>query len=85
METLRVDRGLELNKRRLNRDSTDVKFIVQDQVFFAHRLIVGLHSDYLRLLIDPNLPFTERYTHFFLCSISFMLIFSPLKLETMRR
>ena len=62
MENLRIDRGLELNKRRLVRDLTDVKFIVQDQVFFAHRLIVGLHFDYLRLLIDPNLPFTERYT-----------------------
>ena len=61
METLRVDRGLELNKRRLNKDSTDVAFIVQEKVFFAHRLIVGLHSDYLRLLSDPNLPFTERY------------------------
>ena len=77
METLRVDRGLELNKRRLNRDSTDVKFIVQDQVFFAHRLIVGLHSDYLRLLIDPNLPFTERYKHF-ICVPSLSCQFFPL-------
>ena len=61
METVRIDRGLELNKRRLLGDSTDVSFIVEGQAFSAHRLIVGLHSEYLKVLTSSDLPFNERH------------------------
>ena len=60
MNTIRVDRGQELNKRRLLGESTDISFIVDGQSFLAHKLIVGLHSEYLKVLTSSELPFNER-------------------------
>ena len=61
METIRTDRGLEINQRRLIGDLTDVSFIVEGHSFMAHRLIVSLHSEYLKVLTSSDLPFNERY------------------------
>lgn len=60
METLKVDRGLELNKKRLQGIETDICFRVEEECFPAHRLIVSLQSEYLKLLTAPNSPFIEK-------------------------
>lgn len=60
METIKIDRGLELNKRRLSEDFVDVHFIIEGTRISAHRLIVSLHSDYLKTLTDPCSGFVER-------------------------
>jgi hypothetical protein len=61
MEPLRrEDRGDQLNKKRISGDLVDVHFVVDGQKFPAHRLIVALHSPYLRKLSDRNSAFIER-------------------------
>ena len=60
VETVKVDRGLELNRKRLAGHGVDVHFLVEDQTFPAHRLIIGLHSNYLKTLTDPSSAFIER-------------------------
>ena len=60
MNTIKIDRGLELNKFRLSEDFVDVHFIVEETRIPAHRLIVSLHSDYLKALTDPSSGFIER-------------------------
>ena len=47
-----VDRGSELNKKRIAGEYVDCFFIVEEERFAAHRLIVALHSDYLKTLIS---------------------------------
>ena len=47
-----VDRGSELNKKRIAGEYVDCFFIVEEQRFPAHRLIVALHSDYLKTFIS---------------------------------
>ena len=49
-----VDRGFELNKKRIAGEYVDCFFIVEEERFAAHRLIVALHSDYLKTLISWN-------------------------------
>lgn len=60
METLKVDRGLELNKKRIQGIETDICFLVDNESFPAHRLIVSLQSEYLKLLTATNSPFAEK-------------------------
>jgi uncharacterized protein (UPF0248 family) len=60
MEVVKIDRGLELNRKRINSIEVDVWFHVQDEIIPAHRLIVALHSDYLKALTNPLSSFVER-------------------------
>ena len=60
MEVVKIDRGLELNRKRINSNEVDVWFHVQDEIIPAHRLIVALHSDYLKALTNPLSSFVER-------------------------
>jgi uncharacterized protein (UPF0248 family) len=60
MEVVKIDRGSELNRKRINSIEVDVWFHVQDEIIPAHRLIVALHSDYLKALTNPLSSFVER-------------------------
>ena len=60
MEVVKIDRGSELNRKRINCIEVDVWFHVQDEIIPAHRLIVALHSDYLKALTNPLSSFVER-------------------------
>ena len=57
-----VDRGSELNKKRIAGEYVDCFFIVEGQRFPAHKLIVALHSDYLKTLISwkTNIDIVNR-------------------------
>ena len=57
---INIDRGSELNRKRINSIEVDVWFLVQDEIIPAHRLIVSLHSDYLKALTNPLSSFVER-------------------------
>ena len=58
---VKIDRGFELNKKRLAEDYVDVCFIVDGEKFPAHRMMVAMQSDYLKTLTDPSSNFVERY------------------------
>ena len=60
MEVVKIDRGFELNRKRINSIEVDIWFLVQDEIIPAHRLIVSLHSDYLKTLINPSSSWRER-------------------------
>ena len=60
MEVVKIDRGFELNRKRINSIEVDIWFLVQDEIIPAHRLIVSLHSDYLKTLINPSSSWSER-------------------------
>ncbi len=60
MGTVKIDRGIELNKKRIQEHDVDVWFRVDSEKIPAHRLIVSLHSDYLRALTNPLSNFVER-------------------------
>ena len=36
---IKTDRGIELNKRRLREEFTDISLVIEDQKFPAHRMI----------------------------------------------
>ena len=36
---IKTDRGIELNKRRLREEFTDISLVIDDQKFPAHRMI----------------------------------------------
>ena len=61
MEVVKIDRGSELNRKRINSIEVDVWFHVQNEIIPAHRLIVALHSDYLKALTNPLSSFVERW------------------------
>lgn len=61
MDSFKIDRGVELNKRRLSEVGVDVWFNVGDEKRIpGHRLILSLHSVYLSTLTDPNSAFVEK-------------------------
>ena len=57
---IKIDRGIELNRKRVNSIEVDVWFLVKNETIPAHRLIVALHSDYLKALTSPSSSFVER-------------------------
>ncbi|XP_040575303.1 zinc finger and BTB domain-containing protein 8A isoform X2 [Lepeophtheirus salmonis] len=54
-----VNRGMELNEKRLQGVEVDVHFRIEDEEFPAHKLIVGLKSPYLKVLVSPPPGFKE--------------------------
>lgn len=60
MESVKVDRGFELNRKRVQEIEVDIWFRIENERIPAHRLIVSLHSDYLKALTNPSSKFVER-------------------------
>ena len=62
MDSLKIDRGCELNRKRVGQIGVDIWFNVEDEKRIpAHRLIVALHSDYLDALTNPESAFVEKW------------------------
>ena len=57
--SVQLDRGRDLNQRRLRGEMVDVTFSVGERAFPAHRLIVSLYSPYLRTLVATSEGFVE--------------------------